>query len=223
MASRNLQITAWLRGIGLCAALLPASLVCAAEPIELINEALVSARSGDIEQLHLALAHGASVNTRSRIGDSLLLVAIKGDQTEYALSVLEAGASPELPNAAGVTPLMAAAFQGNVVVLKSLIARHVALGAIDHLHKPAMVYAAGEGRTEAVAVLLDAGVAVNARYDAQLTALMWAAGNGHADTVRLLLQRGADPTLADDRGKDAAHMAAEGGYTEITNLLAHGG
>jgi ankyrin repeat protein len=203
----------------LCAALLPASLLSAAEPIELINEALVSARSGDIEQLHLALAHGASVNTRSRIGDSLLLVAIKGDQTEYALSVLEAGASPELANAAGVTPLMAAAFQGNVVVLKSLIARHVALGAIDHLHKPAMVYAAGEGRTEVVALLLDAGVAVNAQYDA----LMWAAGNGHGDTVRLLLQRGADATLVDDRGKDAAHMAAEGGYTEITNLLAHGG
>lgn len=207
------------RNGALCLAILAMLGARAAEPNERIAEALASARSGSVEQLHHALAVGASVNSRSRVGDSLLLIAIKAERTPYALEILARGADPQLASAAGVTPLMAAAFQGNGTVLRALLERHVALDAVDRVRKTAMVYAAGAGRAEAVGLLLDAGVAVDVRYDAQLTALMWAAGSGDAETVRLLLQRGADPVLTDDRGKTALQIAREGGFATVAALL----
>jgi ankyrin repeat protein len=189
------------------------------ERSEHLAQAIASARAGSVDQLHEALAAGASVDSRSRVGDSLLLLAIKGGHGVYALETLARGADPARPNAAGVTPLMAAAFQGDLPVLRALLERHVPLDAEDRVHKTAMVYAAGSGRTEAVSLLLDAGVPVDARYDAQLTALMWAAGSGQEPTVRLLLQRGAHAALADDRGKTALQMAREGGHEAVAALL----
>lgn len=193
-----------------------------AEPPQLVADALASARAGDVEQLHRALAAGASIDTRNRIGDSLLLIAIKANHTPYALEALRLGADAQRANSAGVTPLMAACFEGNGTVVPALLAQHVALDPVDRTQKPAMVYAAGAGRAEAVKALLDAGVAVNARYDAQLTALMWAAGMGHPEVVRLLLQRGASIVLQDERGKTAAQMARDAGHPDVAALLESG-
>jgi ankyrin repeat protein len=216
----RLQNATRTRALVLCGALMTATATAhAADSLELLGEAIGSARGGDVTQLQLAIQHGASINTRNRVGDTLLVIAIKGEHTEYALRALEAGADPQMANAAGVTPLMAAAFQGDVEVVRALLSRHVALDATDRVQKTAMVYAAGAGRSHVVELLLNAGVPVNARYDAQLTALMWAAGNGFADTTRLLLQRGADPALADDRGKNAVTIAREADHPDIAELL----
>jgi ankyrin repeat protein len=203
----------------LCAAPWAVARAQGSEPNELVARAVASARSGDLAQLQRALEAGASIDTRSRIGDSLLLIAIKGEHTPYALQALTRGADPQRANAAGVTPLMAAAFQGNTVVLRALLDRQVPLDPVDRVQKTAMVYAAGAGRSEAVGLLLDAGVKVDARYDAQLTALMWAAGMGQEQTVRLLLQRGANAALSDDRGKTALQMAREAGHAAVADLL----
>jgi len=90
---------------------------------------------------------------------------------------------------------------------------------IDRVHKPAMVYAAGNGHTAIVVLLLDHGVTANQRYAGQQTALMWAAGFDHAETAELLLARGADATLRDDRGWTAAEQARANGHTALAARL----
>jgi uncharacterized protein len=205
--------------IALCIAVYKPQPALAADSIELVLDAVNSARTGDVSKLQEAIAKGASINSRNRLGDSLLVIAIKNNQVQYALAVLDVGGDPELADAAGVTPLMAAAYYDDLPVLRALLERKVSLTATDRVKKTAMVYAAGSGHSSAVAALLDAGVPVDERYDADLTALMWAAGNGSEETVRLLLSRGANASLKDERGKTALTVAREGNFEAVVKLL----
>ena len=91
----------------------------------------------------------------------------------------------------GVTPLMAAAYAGQVEMARTLLERGAKPLAVDRIGKNAMTYAAGEGHTEIVRLLLANGVDPNAVYRNDLTALMWAAGYGQADTARALIEAGA--------------------------------
>jgi ankyrin repeat protein len=93
------------------------------------------------------------------------------------------------------------------------------VNAADQLRKTAMIYAAGEGRTEVVVLLLHAGIDPNAVYAHRLTALMWAAGYGHSETVQALLDAGAQTEPRDDRGKSALDIAREGEFAATATLL----
>jgi ankyrin repeat protein len=102
---------------------------------------------------------------------------------------------------------------------RTLLEKGADPASVDRVHKPAMVYAAGNGHTAIVKLLLDHGVAVNQRYPGEQTALMWAAGFNHGETAELLLARGADPSLRDDRGWTAAQQARANGHTSIAERL----
>ena len=140
------------------------------------------------------------------------MMSIKAGNKDIANYLLDHGANVNTPNTSKVTPLMAAAYNGDLDMVVKLLAKNADVHAVDQLKKTAIVYAAGNGHAEVVGKLLDHGVEVNARYKNELTALMWAAGSGHAKTVALLLQRGADPDLKDDREKTALQMADEAGH-----------
>jgi ankyrin repeat protein len=115
---------------------------------------------------------------------------------------------------------MAACYGGHLEIARRLLARGARTDVQDRMHKPAMVYAAGQGRTALIVALIEAGVSPNAAYEHQLTALMWAAGQGHVDSVTTLLAKGADPALRDDRGLTAAEIARQAGHTQVAELLA---
>jgi ankyrin repeat protein len=120
----------------------------------------------------------------------------------------------------GITPLMAAAFEGNREVVALLIAHHADPDSTDRVGKTAMEYASGRGHAAVVEQLLDAGVDVNAAYHNHLTALMWAAGYDQTQTVSLLLARGANRDLRDDRGMTARDIAEQTGSTHAALLLS---
>jgi uncharacterized protein len=130
----------------------------------------------------------------------------------------------------GVTPLTAAAFNGNEQLVDLLLAEGAATDATDRTGRSAIVYAAAKGFAGIVGALLDHSVAVDARDAHQLTPLMWAAGHT-ADvparaglaTIELLLARDAAPDLADDRGRTALMIASEAGHAEIAALLLQRG
>ena len=136
-----------------------------------------------------------------------------------ARAALAAGADVNLASVESVTPLMAACYGGNVDLVRDLRGAGARTGALDRLHKPAIVYAAGQGHAEAVGLLLDQGVPIDGIYDNQLTALMWAAGQGSVATTRLLLARGARTSLRDDRGLSAADIARQAGHAEVLALF----
>jgi len=183
-------------------------------------QALAAVRAGNLAKVkELIERGGANLNSRNRIGDSLLAMAIKSRKQDIANYLLDKGADAGVANTAKGTPLMAAAFNGDAALVDRLLARGVDIHAADEQRKTAMVYAAAQGHADVVAQLLKAGVDVNARYANDLTALMWGAGQGQAKIVKYLLDNGADPSLKDNRGKTARDIAADTGHLDVRKVL----
>jgi len=180
---------------------------------------LIHARNGNIAGVERSLKEGANPDSRSRIGETALVIALKKNDLVIARAMMLAGTDVNLAAISGVTPLMAAAYAGHKDMVELLLAHGADVNAVDRLHKNAMTYAAGEGRTEIVTLFLAKGVDPNAVYQNDLTALMWAAGNGKPATVRVLLAAGAKTGLKDNRGKTALDMAREAKYAEVVALL----
>ena len=109
---------------------------------ELNRQALIAVRGGNLPKLKELLNQGASVNTRNRFGDSLLLTAIKSGSQDAVDTVMAYRPDVNLSNTSQVTPLMAAAYSGNADAAKMLLDRRADVAAADRLHKTAMVYAA---------------------------------------------------------------------------------
>ena len=154
---------------------------CAAAPAQDVDnphaQSLAAVRAGNLVKLKdLIERQGANLNSRNRIGDSLLVMAIKAGKTDIANYLLDKGANVNVPNTSQATALMAAAFNGDLAIVNRLLDSGADVHAVDQQKKSAMVYAAAQGHTSVVARLLKAGVDVNARYPNKLTALMWAAG-----------------------------------------------
>ena len=82
---------------------------------------LVAARDADAAGLERALASGASVNSRNRLGESALVILLKNNHVDIAQKILAAGADVNLAAVNGTTPLMAAAFNGQTAMVKQLL------------------------------------------------------------------------------------------------------
>ena len=126
----------------------------------------------------------------------------------------------------GVTPLAAAAFDGDLTLVDLLLLHGADPTLADLGGKVPIVYAAGRGFTPVVSKLLAAGADVNAHYGNKLTVLMWAAGHANdvpvddgVQLVTVLLDKGAAVEARDDRGRTALMAAAELGHAEIVDLL----
>jgi len=180
---------------------------------------LASMRNDDGAGVARALHDGAAVNSRNRLGESALLMALKKNRADLAQLVLDAGADVNEAAINGVTPLMAAAYAGNVDLTRTLLTRGADVAPADRIGKTAITYAAGEGHTAIVRLLLDKGVDPNAVYRNDLTALMWAAGYGQTETARVLIDAGARVDPVDNRGKNALEMAREFKHAPTVELL----
>jgi uncharacterized protein len=200
------------------------SYALASDDVQLNARLLVFARNSDTAGVERSLKEGANVNSRNRLGETALVIALKKDDPKQddlriAQLMLAAGTNVNLAAVNGITPLMAAAWSGRTEIAAQLLARGAKVEPVDRLMKNAMVYAAGEGRTEVVKLFIGKGVNPNALYEHELTALMWAAGGGHAETVRVLLDAGAKTDLKDDRGKTAADIARELRFEDVVKLI----
>jgi ankyrin repeat protein len=87
-------------------------------------------------------------------GQAALVVAALKQDWKTVLRMLDAGASIETTDDAGVTPLMAAAVRGNVEILRTLLERHASVDFTDLAGRCALHYALTAGKFEAVQVLL---------------------------------------------------------------------
>jgi ankyrin repeat protein len=84
---------------------------------------------------------------------ALVAAALKADW-KTVLRSLDAGASVETTDEAGVTPLMAAAGQGNVEIIRNLLARHASIEFANFDGRSALHYALAARKLQAVQLLL---------------------------------------------------------------------
>lgn len=150
----------------------------------------------------------ATVDTRDGRGNTPLLWAAALGSTAAVEFLLATGADPNLENAFGVTPLIAAAPEPSKV--KLLLAAGANPRAKTKAGHHALVVAATAPRaTASLQALLAAGAPVNEPGGVGLTPLV--AANFFtcaADNGRLLLSHGADPKPAMAFGFNAAHGTA---------------
>ena len=168
-----------------------------------------------------------SVPSRAR---RRLYVAAEKDRLKAARALVARGANVSLPGRAGVPPLSAAAYNGDLALVSLLLDHGADPATPDASGKVAVLYAAARGFVPVVTRLLETGIGVNAVYANKLTLLMWAAGYANdvpADDgvklVSLLLDKGAMIDAKDDRGRTPLMTAAELGHDEVVDLLLQRG
>jgi ankyrin repeat protein len=153
-------------------------------------------------------------------------------------SLLAAGASLDVANRYGVTPLLQASRAGDAPIIEALLEGGANVELAHPDGETPLMAAARVGRIDAVKVLLDHGADPNVQDLFQLqTALMRAAAEGHTAVIDALLTAGADPNLkarvtALTERKNADHptggftalmWAARNGYEDVVRRLVVGG
>ncbi|MDU1689873.1 MAG: ankyrin repeat domain-containing protein [Bradyrhizobium sp.] len=116
------------------------------------------------------------------------------------------------------TPLMKAAYLGNVANIRELLAAGAAVAAINADGNNALWLACVGQHLDAIDALVEAGIDLDNRNDNGATALMYASSSGRADVVAHLLAKGADISAETLDGFTALDMAAS---LECLSLLRH--
>lgn len=108
----------------------------------------------------------------------------------------------------GLTPLLRAAAEANVQILREIIAEGGNLDATTRDGNNALWLACKRDGVEAIELLSAAGANVHHRNPDGSTALIYAASAGKTEVVALLLALGADPAQENIDGFSALDLAA---------------
>ena len=168
---------------------------------------LAAGGAGASPVVSLLAEAGADLDARNDAGETPLHIAFRGDASATALTLLQFGADPAAPDAAGVIPDPAACDRWGTATFFTFATADIVAGCIASGTSVRSVHgrgsrattlisvAAGSSRDpEAISVLLEAGADLHVRDPFfQYTPLHHAARTGVADVARALLEAGADP------------------------------
>ncbi len=169
------------------------------------------------------LDHHADLNATGNYGTALSM-ALVGRQEAMALHLLDRGVGIRSVRVDGATPLMLAAGNGDVNMIKALIAYKDSIDAVDSDGGTPLIYAARSGKAEAVTLLLQAGAKFDLADSRGRTPLMYAAENGYAACVDRLLAAKSDCNVQDKRGATALILAARhSGSVAVLHSLIRAG
>jgi len=150
---------------------------------------LHAARLGLIKVVEF-FAKSVSVEYRNRMQDSLLHYAARGGQRELVSDLIDTGINPLILNLFNETPLMNAAEEGHVEVVKKLLERG-GTRLQDKFGDTALHFAAREGHQEVCHEILRKDYEmINMLNDQKQTPLAYAYSSGHLDTAKLLERYG---------------------------------
>lgn len=164
---------------------------------------------------------GLTVGILNAEGETPLICAATYGLEDLVLVLISKGADLFGDDKTDRSPLMRAAGNGHIRVVKILIERQREV--INFDPGWSLIESAARGMESAVRVLLDAGVKVNAAHSGSNTALMKAARKGHDNIVRLLLDKGANIDATNDMARTALMNAARTGHQNIVRLLLNKG
>lgn len=119
----------------------------------------------------------------------------------------------------GLTPLMMAAYHGNVEIMNMLLEKGASLELKDEEGYTALIFTSNAGKPAAGQRLIELGANVNARANDNSTPIMFAAQHGYNEVVKLLLASGADPQFQGSHGLSAILFAQQNGLTETEKIL----
>lgn len=172
----------------------------------------IAEEAGNPDAVKLLLAGGAKevfTYKGMNINDALILAASNGDAVRVRES-LAAGADPHAEARGGITPLLAAAYGGNVDAVRALVEAGARVNEVPNGFR-AWTWTGAKlplGR-QPLAQAASVGD----------TALIVAARLGHDAVVDYLLSHGANPALANPHNDTPLGVAAEQGHAKIVGLI----
>ena len=193
------------------------------KPADLLRNA---ATSGDLGALVAILAKPEVTSTvldsvdSGYFGGTALSFAAEGGHADAVAALLEAGASPGLPDRQGFTALHLAARHGHAACVEQLLLAAAPPDARDGQKLTPLHLAANKGKTEVARLLLQHGASVDAvGGEARTTALWRAVEAEHIDLALVLIAAHADPLLCDSVHRETPlHLAARDGHTTVSPL-----
>lgn len=149
-----------------------------------------SIRWGDDAKVEQLLAHGADVNAKDSLGDTVLSRAVLSGRKELVELLLAHGADVNARVFLGSTALHKASFTGNANVVELLLAHGADANAKDNKGMTPLYEAVSDQHKEIVELLLAHGADVNAQNIYGWTPLRLAKANKNQDIANLLQQHG---------------------------------
>jgi ankyrin repeat protein len=166
----------------------------------------------------------AAATPHARSAEPTLLEAVELGDRAAALRLLGKGANPNTPGADGTTPVMWAAANDDLDLVRALIKAGANVSVKNQFGTSALAEAAIVGSAPIVDALLRAGADPNTRNPEGETPLMAVARSGKVDAARRLLDAGADVNAREAWGGQSALMwAAAQRQPEMVRLLASRG
>ncbi|ROS78255.1 ankyrin repeat protein [Curtobacterium sp. PhB130] len=190
--------------------------------VEWADEVVRAAAYGDLGGLHLADDASDVDDLDPRWGFAPLHAAAWFDRPEMLSELLGRGASIDLPDSEGRTPLTLAIDRDARAAVDVLVASGAGLEARDSDGNTPIVRAAWGGHAAIVRGLAEAGADTTTRGSRGATVLIAAVDSGDVDTVRAALELDVDRDARDDEGSTAADRADLLREPATAELLASG-
>lgn len=204
---------------------------------------LESALSGDVEGIHRAMQAGENIDVTNDKGWSAARFAVALGDLTFLHALIDAGIDLNNADHEGVTPLMAAAGEGDREAVEVLLngnaspLQRAADGGDAYTHaeaagrkvnalliaEAASLHALNNDDLAAVVESINRGSYVNIRNQAGWTPLILAAARGNVDAVKTILAAGADPNRTENDNWTALHFAADSGHDKVVDELLKGG
>ncbi|XP_067668066.1 serine/threonine-protein phosphatase 6 regulatory ankyrin repeat subunit A-like [Haliotis asinina] len=184
---------------------------------------MLAAKEGHKQIFHL-LKEKCDLTLVSNHGDNLLHLACLGGSIAITRYILSKGiADINGRGRYGRTPLMKAAWGGNVEVFKEISRRGGDESLLDDHGSNVLHIACHRDNVAMVKYLISENIAgINSRGKMGRTPVMLAAANGQKKVFRLLVDEGVDLLLQDDNDENILHMACLGGNEDILKYMIFG-
>jgi ankyrin repeat protein len=177
-----------------------------AQTSDQIDSFAKAAKFDDASEVKSLLQAGVSPNTVDPKGEPMLVLAIKDKSTKVTEILLkDRNIDVDLSNKYGETPLMIAAIQGDLPVVKTLVLQNKAR--IDHIGWTPLHYACTKGQLDVAQFLVLNGALVDSTSLNGTTPLMMAVQSGNENLVKFLLDKGADLQIKNGLGLTAIDIA----------------
>lgn len=180
---------------------------------------LMAALCNDLDGAVELLSQGASVDARTKCGDTALALASGLGHISFITMLLERNANPNLRIRGESTSLLLACRNGQTKVTEALLTGTAYVDATDKEGNTGLLLAARFGHQDIVKLLLSRGADVQARNRRGATALLLASENGHISVVRTLIGGGANVNAADGDGNTPLLLSSKRGHLDIARML----